>query len=67
MSTNEKRYVVSTCHDGTDWCVRDATDEEVIEGEWVSDHRDALDLAASTAAEYGCRYYDFSTGGHDGA
>lgn len=54
-------YVVMTCHDGTDWCVRKATVEEVSdEDEETLPLAEAREFAAEVAAEHGTRWFDFS-------
>jgi hypothetical protein len=58
-------FVVSSCHEGTDWCVRKATLQEALDEArdrqgWAMPYDDATDLAARQARELGCRWYDFS-------
>ena len=62
----DARYVVTTCHEGTDWCVREATAEEMADpfGKdelWTL--AEAREGAARTASELGSRWYDLTLEG----
>jgi hypothetical protein len=50
-------FVVSTCHDGSDWCVRAATQREIADPE---EETLSYDDAVELAVEHG-RFFDFST------
>jgi hypothetical protein len=50
-------FVVSTCHDGTDWCVRAATQREINDPD---EETLPYDEAVALAGEHG-RFFDFST------
>lgn len=55
---NEARYVVATCHEGSDWCVRRATPEEQADdGEEKLTYGDALRFAREVS---GGRFYDLT-------
>ena len=61
--SDEARYVVSTCHDGSDWCVRNATAEEMAdEADEKLPLEEARDWASQCANEHGCNWFDFTEG-----
>lgn len=54
-------YVVETCNEGTDWCVRDATDDDPVDERHT--HADAVEACKALCRENpGSRWYDFSEG-----
>lgn len=58
-------FVVASIHEGSDWCVRRATAEEIAEeratGEgWAMSYETAVALARESARSHGCRWFDFS-------
>lgn len=54
-------FVVAMCHEGTDWCVRIATAEEIADPEEeTSTYAEAVEQAAAVAREMGTNWYDFS-------
>jgi hypothetical protein len=54
-------YVVTTCHEGTDWCVREATAAEIADpDEEVMPLSEAREVAAKTATESNSNWFDFS-------
>lgn len=58
----EENYVVATCHDGTGWCVREATIEELVSSdEEKFSLGDAREHAAKVAKEDDCIWFDFSS------
>ena len=66
MAPQTEHFVVETIHEGSDWAVRPASPEEVAEAllepdeEWTMSLADARKLAAESAREMGCRWFDFS-------
>lgn len=55
------QFVVATCHEGSDWSVRPATDAEVADPEDETlPLAEARAFAAEVAAEHGTRWFDFS-------
>jgi len=55
-------WIVTTCHGGSAWCVRDAEPGE--DPSYVFDsHEEAMAAARASAREIGCEVWDFSTEG----
>lgn len=63
--TTPDLFVVESIHEGTDWCVRRATVQEIAEEErdregWAMPYDDAVALARESARSDQCRWFDFS-------
>lgn len=58
-------FVVESIHEGTNWCIRRATVQEVDEEHrsgdgWAMSYDSAVTLAREAARRDGCRWFDFS-------
>lgn len=54
-------FVVETCHEGSDWCVRRATQAEIAApDEETLPLTEALEFGHETARKFGSNLYDFS-------
>ena len=63
-------YVIETCHEGTDWCVRDFDPIRDEEDERFLDKAEAMHAAEATVLRFnasrpfgmlGCRLFDFTS------